>query len=203
MKQGICYIVGAGESSRLLLHPNTEDMVIAVDGGYQYLDGQRVDLIVGDFDSLGYVPEHQNVIPLRPEKDDTDMMVALKEGLAAGYRTFYIYGGTGGRISHTIANIQCLMFLAGQGARGYLYDKEEVITLLCNDSLSFDAEAEGYLSVFAYGGKAKGVTLEGLKYELTNATLSVDFPLGVSNEFVGTASKVSVKEGTLLLVYRR
>ena len=88
--KGICYIVGAGECSRLLLHPKQEDMIIAVDGGYEYIKEGQVDLVVGDFDSLGFVPEHSNVIALPPEKDDTDMLFAIKEGLKAGYGTLYI-----------------------------------------------------------------------------------------------------------------
>ena len=111
MNQGICYIIGAGECSRLLLQLKDEDFVIAVDGGYEYVKENRIDLVVGDFDSLGYVPKHSKVISLPPEKDDTDMLVAIKEGLKAGYRTFRIYGGCGGRIDHTIANVQHLAYL--------------------------------------------------------------------------------------------
>lgn len=201
MQQKICYIVGAGDCSRLLLNPKKEDLVIAVDGGYEYVKGQRIDLVVGDFDSLPYVPEHSNVIRLQPEKNDTDMLVALKEGLKAGYRIFHIYGGCGGRVDHTIANIQCLSYLAAKGARGCLFHERTVITLIQNDSISFDASMEGYISVFAYGETAQGVTLKGLKYSLENAVLQDDFPLGVSNEFLGKPACVSVKEGRLLIVY--
>lgn len=201
MKKGICYIVGAGECSRLLLHPQREDMVIAVDGGYDVLKGQRIDLVVGDFDSLSYVPEHPHVIQLPPEKDDTDMMIAIKEGLRIGYRCFHIYGGTGGRLSHTVANFQCLAYLLEKGAKGYLIDAQEVTTMIHNDSMEFPASYKGYLSVFSYEKEARGVTLKGLKYSLSDATLDSRIPLGVSNEFTGKPSSVSVKEGTLLLIY--
>ena len=203
MSRGICYIAGAGECDRLLLYPKKEDMVIAVDGGYRYLEGQRIDLVVGDFDSLAYVPEHFNVIQLPPEKDDTDMLFAIKEGLRAGYQTFYIYGGTGGRVSHTIANVQCLAYLAEHGAKGYLIDSQEILTLLVNESITFDKSCKGYLSVFSYGESAKGVTLEGLKYLLSDATLTQSMPLGVSNEFVGKEARVTVREGALLLIVQK
>lgn len=176
-------------------------MVIAVDGGYEYLKGQRIDLVVGDFDSLSYVPSHPNVIQLKPEKDDTDMMVAIKEGLRAGYETFHIYGGMGGRISHTFANVQCLAYLAEQGARGYLMNDKEIVTVIQNDSITFSPNEKGYISIFAYGEKAEGVTLEGLKYPLKDYTLTNQFPLGVSNEFIGETSRVLVTDGALLLVY--
>lgn len=201
MEQGICYIVGAGDCSRLLLHQKKNDFIIAVDGGYEYLKGRRIDLVVGDFDSLKYVPEHPNVIKLEPEKDDTDMMIALKEGLKAGYKVFHIYGGCGGRFDHTLANIQCLAYLAAENARGYLFDRSQIITLIQNDSISFQNDMKGYISAFAYGEKAEGVTLKGLKYPLENAELSDTFPLGVSNEFTGEKASVSVKKGRLLIVY--
>lgn len=201
MKKGICYIIGAGECSRLLLQLKDEDYVIAVDGGYEYAKDYRIDLVVGDFDSLGYVPHHPNVIKLMPEKDDTDMLVAIKEGLKAGYKTFHIYGGCGGRMEHTIANIQHLAYLAEHGARGYLYGSESVMTVIRNGSMSFPADAAGYVSVFAYGNEAKGVDLSGLKYSLKNATLDHSYPLGVSNEFMGKEACVSVKEGKLLIVF--
>lgn len=201
MHKGICYIAGAGDCSRLLLNLNDEDFVIAVDGGYEYLKENRIDLVVGDFDSLSYVPEHPNVILLKPEKNDTDMMVALKEGLQRGYECFYIYGGCGGRFDHTYANIQSLAYLAGHAARGYLIHEKQVVTMIQNGSMTFHSDMKGYLSVFAYGEKAEGVTLKGLKYPLEDAVLTDCFPLGVSNEFTGVMSEITVKAGRLLIVY--
>lgn len=201
MKRGICYIVGAGEWDPFILPAGSGDMVIAVDGGYEYLKGQRIDLVVGDFDSLSYVPEHPNVLQLRSEKDDTDMRTALKEGLKAGYQSFYIYGGCGGRMDHTLANIQCLAYLAQEGARGHLMGQGEIMTLIQNESASFAAREQGYLSVFSYGEKAEGVTIQGLKYPLQDAVLKDTFPIGVSNEFIGKPAHISVKNGRLLIVY--
>lgn len=201
MKRGICYIVGAGEWEPYILPAGSEDLVIAVDGGYEYLKGQRIDLVVGDFDSLPYVPDHPNVLRLHPEKDDTDMLVAVKEGLKAGYQSFYIYGGCGGRMDHTLANIQCLAYLAGEGARGHLMGRKEIVTVIQNESASFAARDKGYISVFAYGEKAEGVTIQGLKYPLQDAVLKDTFPIGVSNEFIGKPAHILVKNGRLLIVY--
>ncbi|MDR1559345.1 MAG: hypothetical protein LBS84_06550, partial [Clostridiales bacterium] len=58
----------------------------------------------------------------------------------------------------------------------------------------------GYISVFAYSDRACGVSVEGLKYGLTNAVLESSFPLGVSNEFVGRKGRVCVREGVLLII---
>ena len=129
------------------------------------------------------------------------MLVAIKEGLKAGYRTFRIYGGCGGRIDHTIANVQHLAYLVKNGARGYLYNGDSVMTMIANESMTFPAESSGYVSVFAYTEKAKGVDLIGLKYPLKDAELDSSYPLGVSNEFAGEEASISVKEGMLLIVF--
>ncbi|MCL1820903.1 MAG: thiamine diphosphokinase [Oscillospiraceae bacterium] len=181
-------------------------MIIAVDGGYLYTQraGLRADAIVGDFDSLGVVPEHETggslVIRLPKEKDQTDMFAALSFGLKKGFKCFHIYGGLGGRLDHTLANIQCLAFLINQGVRGYLHDDNTTATALKSE-LRLAPREDGVISVFALGGDADGVYLRGLKYELDNVRLTADFPLGVSNEFIGQASYIGAKRGNLLIIY--
>lgn len=118
----VCYIVGAMEPGELRFAPHRPRLVIAADRGLYYLErrGIRPDLIVGDFDSLGRTPEGENVLRHPVEKDDTDMLLAVKEGLARGLKTFVLYGGLGGRPDHAYANLQTLTFLAERGAAGYL-----------------------------------------------------------------------------------
>ena len=103
-------------------HPGAQDFVIAADKGYEALEAYGVppDLVVGDFDSLGRRPSHPNVIQLPSAKDDTDMVYALREGLDRGFRRFVLLGGVGGRLEHTLANLQALSWLTTQGARGVL-----------------------------------------------------------------------------------
>jgi len=198
-----CIVVGAGEFDTPIRKPDTGDFVIAADGGLIYLtqSGIKVNIVVGDFDSLKGRPDHPNVLELPKEKDDTDLFFALKYGLKRGYREFHIYGGMGGRMDHTLANLQSLHYLAKQGAHGFLYGGGYVYTCIKNAEMTFDENCKGTISVFAWGGDAKGVTLAGLYYPLLDAYLTPYFPLGVSNSFTGKKSKVAVKEGTLLIVY--
>lgn len=199
---GICYIIGAGEMAEKLPVPEEGDLVIACDGGFRYCQeaGLKVDMIVGDFDSLGFLPEHEHVVQLNPIKDETDTSWAIGEGIKRGYKDFVIYGGTGGRLSHTVANIQLLTNMAALGCKGILVRKDARYRVICNEEIRFGAEQEGYLSVFCLGDKAEGVYEEGLKYTLQNAVLTKENPVGVSNEFIGKESKVSVKNGTLLII---
>lgn len=202
-KKGICYIVGAGENYGIRFSPCADDFVIAADAGFQVLEqhGINMDLVIGDFDSLPFVPKHSEVITLKKEKDDTDMRSAVLEGLKAGYETFHVYGGTGGRIDHTIANIQLLAELSLRGKRGFLFGEDYIITALTNGIFLFPDCVSGYVSVFAHSERAEGVWLRGLKYELQDAVLTNSYPLGVSNELIGKKSSVSVENGTLLIVF--
>lgn len=201
--QSICYVVGAGETQGFDFVPGEDDYVIAVDGGYRYLEqaGMRIDLVVGDFDSLQYRPQHPRVLVLNPEKNDTDMRSAILEGVRGGYDIFHIYGGTGGRMDHTIANIQLLAELSRDGRQGFLFGGDYVLTALTDGALTFPGETKGYVSVFSHSDQAIGVSLSGLKYRLEGAVLQNTYPLGVSNEFTGAESMISVEKGTLLICY--
>lgn len=208
MKRGIplkkCIIFCAAGFDALAAPIETNSLVVAADGGLQHTQrlGITPDVILGDFDSLGFVPEGANVFPV--EKDDTDAMLAVRHGLQVGCGEFFLYGSLDGkRLDHTVANFQTLQFLADNGARGYLIGQDYVVTVVKNGSVSFPTEAEGILSVFCLGADAHGVTIEGLQYELQNGRLSAGFPLGVSNHFIGQAATVSVKNGSLLLLWDR
>ena len=97
---GSFYIVGAGEISGKELVIPSGAFVIAADAGLKHLEAINIvpDLIVGDFDSLGEIPSGENVVYHKPEKDDTDMLLAVREALNRGARTIIIYGGLGGRL---------------------------------------------------------------------------------------------------------
>lgn len=202
---GICYIIGAGEMSEQLPVVKEGDFVIACDGGFRYCQeaGLKVNMIVGDFDSLGFLPVHKNVVQLNPIKDETDTGWAIGEGIKRGYDEFVIYGGTGGRLSHTVANIQLLTNIAALGCKAVLVRSDAWYRVLTNDEIRFSAEQEGYLSVFCLGDKAEGVQEEGLKYSLKDAVLTKENPVGVSNEFIGKESRVAVEKGTLLVIWEQ
>ena len=199
-----CIIICAGGFDGLLCEPAPEDLIIAADGGLKNAQayGIRPGCILGDFDSLGYTPQGAEVFPV--EKDDTDAMLAVRRGLALGCKEFHIYGALDGpRLDHTVANFQTLQYLADHGAVGYLAGTGYLVTVVKNGSISFPASAEGTISVFCMGRDAEGVTLKGLYYPLENGTLSAGFPLGVSNHFTGIPSEITVKNGSLLVLWDR
>ena len=197
-----CVIFCAGGFSGLVVAVEEGDVVIAADGGLRYAQALEIqpDHVLGDFDSLGYCPAGATVFPV--EKDDTDCMLAIKLGLAQGCDTFYIYGSLDGtRLEHTVANFQALHYLCDHGARGYLIGENQIVCGLRDGRMTFPATWSGYFSVFCLGADASGVCLQGLKYTAKDIMLTANFPLGVSNQFIGQPGAVSVGSGTLLLIW--
>ena len=199
-----CVIFCAAECDGLARPIGQDAFVIAADGGLRHTKtlGITPNAVRGDFESLGYTPEGANVCPV--EKDDTDAMLAVRLGLEQGCDEFLLYGSLDGpRLDHTVANFQTLQFLTDHGAVGYLIGKTTMVTVVKNGKITFPAGLSGTISVFCMGPDAEGVTETGLFYGVENGTLTSGFPLGVSNHFTGEAAEISVKNGSLLVLWER
>ncbi len=202
-----CVVIGGGEMlsfafAREQLRP--DDFVIAADRGLVHADAMGISphLILGDFDSYpDDPPQQENCILLPREKDDTDMMFAVKYALERGYQEFLLLGAMGGRLDHTLANLGVLRFLKSRGCDGIILDAACRMRLVENGEISVSKEERyPYLSVFSMELESRGVTLRGVKYPLTDATMRSDFPIGCSNEITEEAATVSVKEGCLVVL---
>lgn len=197
-----CWLAGGSDSFADGFLPQNGDLVIAVDAGFEKLRKLNItpDIAVGDFDSLGYQPDFRNTITHPCQKDDTDMMLAVQLGLSEDCDRFMIFGGTGGRIAHTLGNLQVLAFLANKEKACFLIDSGYTVTAAEKSTLCFPAQCTGYVSLLAWGCKSARVSISGLKYELEKSVLPSDRPLGISNEFIGKNAEVTVHEGTVIIV---
>ena len=92
------------------------DLFIGVDRGSLFLIEQGIcpDLAVGDFDSVSekelalICSQSKEVLQAQPEKDDTDLELAVKAVFARYPQAqVTIFGAFGGRLDHTLANISC------------------------------------------------------------------------------------------------
>ena len=202
----VCYIVSAMSVPDLTGLKREGCLLIAADAGFATLQRQEVlpDLVVGDFDSLGVVPEHPCVVRHPVEKDDTDTLLAAGIGVERGYKKFIFFGALGGLLDHTMANCQTLLWLAERGAEGYLLGEGQCVAVIkSGGKLRFSPENHGRISVFAAGDRAEGVTIRGLRYELERGCLTNSFPLGVSNAFVGREAEIAVAEGALFVLWQQ
>lgn len=201
-----CHIFCAAGFSGLLETPGDGDLILAADGGLRHTQalGLAPHAIVGDFDSLGYVPRGDRILRHPVEKDDTDAMLAVRLALDEGCTRFLLYGAMDGpRLDHTIASFQTLAFLASHGAFGYLVGIHHLAAVFSPGQVVFPAEASGIISLFALSAPVAGLDIEGLHYALTNGDLRPDFPLGVSNQFTGTPAKIRWQTGQLLMLWDR
>ncbi|MDR0987813.1 MAG: thiamine diphosphokinase [Ruminococcus sp.] len=199
------FIFAAGMYYDDIPQVTADDFIIAADGGYIYTSEHEIipDLIIGDFDSskkdVNFAGE---VITLPKEKDVTDTAAAVN--FAAFADEFHIYGGTGGRFDHTLANIALIAELSRQGKHAYLYGDGVIITALTNGKIALKSKnSDSVVSIFSFTDRCKGVTVTGLKYPLTDAVLTSGVPLGVSNETLSGEFTVEVKNGTLVIFYEK
>ncbi|MBT1160726.1 thiamine diphosphokinase [Bifidobacterium sp. SO1] len=209
MSEQTCVIFGAGEyyADRPIVPEGA--FVIAADGGLDHTRALsiRADVVIGDFDSLhgGRPADAEHTIALPSEKDDPDMLSALKVGWSHGCREFHIYGALGGRIDHTISGIQLMTLLAHYGGIGFLHGDGTIVTAICDGALSFPAHEAvpgRMVSVFSHADVSRGVNEPGLKYELIDGTLTSDTVQGVSNEFrSGVPAEINVHDGTLIVTF--
>ncbi len=192
----ICHLVLAGEGSPDASLLSAGDFVIAVDGGYSKCLGAGISpgLAVGDFDSLGYVPETCPVVELNPVKDDTDTFRAVDAGFERGFRRFVLHCALGGRFSHELANVSALESIRKRGGSGILLGVRSSARII-EGRAGFGAG--GYLSLFPLGGTAE-VEIENCRYS-GRFVLETDSSLGISNEPLDGAS-VTVVRGTVLAV---
>ena len=197
-----CIIISGGEYAPVEgLRP--DDFVIACDRGYLYAKGQGIvpDLLVSDYDSYdGPVDQRVSVERFRPEKDDTDTMIAVRYALQHGYDELLLFSALGGRLDHTLANLQAIVYAQAHGARAAIYAADSRVYTLSRGSLRLPRLPGWSLSVIAAQDRCTGLSIHGAKYPLEDAELTNSFPLGISNEWVSDEAEISVRDGIVLVV---
>ncbi len=198
-----CVIVLGGDCGALGFEARRDDFIIACDSGYQNaaLLGIKPHILLGDMDSISTeLPIDISIQVFPVMKDETDCILAINEGIRRGCEEFAMLCGFGGRVDHIIGNLQSLAYLDDKGYRASLHGDREQARIITQSTGKEPYIPGMSLSVFAYGGIAKGVYLKGVKYPLEDATLTPNFPLGVSNYIEGPEAEITVREGRLLIL---
>jgi len=201
-----CFIFGAApEAEADVFRPGEGCLIIAADKGLILAEksGFCPDMAVGDFDSLGYVPDVKEIVRHPSVKNDTDVQLAYKEGIRRGYGKFVLFGAIGGRLDHSYANLQLIAGLSADGVLSFICEKDHVVCALTDGSISFGTGTEGIISVFSHRDISEGVSESGLKYRLCDHPMKNSGTLGVSNEFTGEKSEISVKNGTIVVMFEK
>lgn len=195
-----CVIVGRMDVDPRIQDYSKECFVIAADGGLLNIEKNNIipDLIIGDFDSLGFEPEGENVIKHPVRKDDTDMMLAVKKAVDLGYQEIIIFGGCGGRLDHTLANVNTMVYALEKNVNISILDSENDM-YITDDEIKLSHRDKDNFSLFTIEEKAV-VDIEGAKYSGSGIVISNNTTLGVSNSFVEDEAIINVVDGTVLVI---
>lgn len=203
-----CAIIGAsdfnGEQFCEMDAAGAFDAVIAVDAGYAHLEaiGRTPDLVVGDFDSLGYVPKGVRTVRFSADKDSSDMELAIKRAKTARHAALYVFGALGGRLDHTLANLQVLTAASEQGLTVCAIDMASAVFFVTGpDAFEAPARTSGTVSVFAMSDRVEGLCERGLKWELDDVELTNRSSQGLSNELIGEPVLIGVDAGTIAVFF--
>ena len=198
------YTGGKVHTDLVNMCPDDNDIVIAADSGYltAVKMGVKVDILLGDFDSLGIenLPDNCEIVSFPPEKDDTDTQLAVAKALEKGADEIIIIGGLSGRLDHTLSVLAILEYLSEKGTRAIVTDGQNRVRYLSNSALTLERSSYKYFSLLAISEGVSGVDITGCKYELHNAEISRKNQFAVSNEITAQAAVISVKKGKIFVV---
>ena len=207
-----CVILSAGRVDHpalLKTYLRPDDWFVAADGGLRLAErlGVTPSLLVADFDP-GQPPAAETYPDLEirrfpPEKDWTDTLAAAIMALGRGALQFLPLAATGGRLGHPLANLAVLLYLRKHGAQAMVVDEWDQIQMLLPGDYILPVQKGWRLSLLAYGGEVRGVTLRDVQYPLADAVLTPDYPLGISNEFTDRPARISFQEGVLIQLITR
>ena len=205
------FIYSGGEiyPENITEHPKSRDLCIAADSGFANAQilGDRVDIVLGDFDSLrggaDSVPSDIERITVPAEKDETDTQLAVNVAISKGADDIVIIGGLSGRLDHTLSNLAILEALFDLGVPAVITDGRNRARYIRSTSTLIPKSGYKYLSLIAGDEKVKGVSVEGCKYPLSNKNLTKKYQYAVSNEINENCARVSVRRGGLFIIESR
>ena len=184
------------------------DSIICADGGsnHLYKMGINPDYIIGDLDSanldiINYYKEKKvafEKFPSKKDETDSEICIFLAEKLKATSIDFI--GALGGRIDHTIANINLLYYVKEKNIIPKIISEKEEIYIAVNEKIIIGGNKGETISVIPIKGDAEGVTLDNLEYPLKDYYMKYSKPLGISNVMLDTSCSISVKKGILLII---
>lgn len=195
-----------GDLSEISKEINFNDYyLICADGGIDFAIklGLKPDYYVGDLDSINTkIPKDVITDIHKPEKDETDLDLAIKKSIELGYKYIKIFGGIGGRLDHTLGNIQTMAKYHTKGFDISMFDSNQEVYIV-TQTIKIKKNGGSMFSVISLTNFSEGVSIENAKYPIENFTLSNTNPLGVSNEFIAESATIIVKNGILAIIVQK
>jgi len=197
------------DTSDLKYYISTKPLIICADGGTVHALNLDIipDVVVGDFDSISdhdreiLKKRDTKFISYPKEKDYTDAELAVQYAINHGAKKIIIAGLLGDRIDHMLANI---FFLASLSQRIdiCIIEKDQEIRFV-KKSIEIKGHKGDEVSLIPIQTDCTGISTDGLYYSLINATVPFGSTRGISNVMVSSKAKVMLKQGLLMVIYRR
>ena len=205
----VAHVFTGGEpmSARRILGLGNADLVIAADSGIEHAAsaGLTVDVLVGDLDSItrhtldAVLDAGTSIEAHSPDKDATDLELALATALRMGAGEIVVVGGGGRRLDHLLGNLAALTnpTLREIPVR---WELERETAYVVRHRRTIPVRAGSTFSLIPVAGDADGVTLIGSRWELYDSRIEAGSSLGISNVALGSEIRIEVRSGTVLVV---
>ncbi|WRP08404.1 thiamine diphosphokinase [Rossellomorea aquimaris] len=184
---------------------------IGVDRGVYTLLEQSIEpwVAFGDFDSVTDEEWHliqekvQEVNRYKPEKDETDLELALNWAIGQNPDNINIFGATGGRLDHFMGNLQLLMMpsLLEKDIQVEIIDVQNRLYLATAGMHSVEKSKDlRYISFVPITDIVEDITLSGFKYPLKKRNIFRGSTLCISNELIQSSGTFSFSNGILMVI---
>lgn len=193
-----------GDKSDLLPDENDYGMVVVADGAYEKSKEKikNISCVVGDFDSLGYVPKNVGIMKLEPEKDYTDGEVGLLYLIEKGCDKVDIAWALGLRTDHFLGNLVLLKIAVDNGISARITSQNEDIYLI-RDKIVLSGVLGKTISLLPFSETSHIIDGEGLKYKVNDLTLTKSETRGVSNVATEDTVKIDLGSGLLYVIVNK
>ncbi|MDQ7028235.1 MAG: thiamine diphosphokinase [Anaerolineae bacterium] len=184
-------------------------LIIAADGGARLASklGFSPHIVIGDMDSLSSDELHQleqdgaKLCRYPPEKDETDLELALIVAAEKGATWIRVLGATGGRFDQTLANVYLLALPQLDNIDIALVAKKQIIRLFRAGQHTIHGAVGDTISLIPVSGDVFGITTHNLQYPLRDETLHFGPARGISNVMQAETAQISVGDGWVLCVH--
>lgn len=185
------------------------DLLLAADSGgtVLYELGYLPDLLIGDFDSIDgdllafFRAKGVKITGFPPEKDWTDLELAVQTVINLNVQEIIIYGAIGDRLDHTLGNLSMLYQAMVSGVKAEIVGLRERILLLGPDeTLTLSPADNSFFSLLPLFPGVEGVTESKSKYPLHNASIPFGSTRGIHNEFITEPVTISIKRGYAFVI---
>ncbi|GAA0861097.1 thiamine diphosphokinase [Paraclostridium tenue] len=191
-----------------VIENNDYRYIICADGGAKHLYKLNIvpNYIIGDLDSLEesiinyYKNKYVNFKKFPQRKDETDAQLCIHLAKDLKISEIHLIGALGGRIDHTIANINLMYYIKELGINPIIKSKYEDLYMIENEGINVKGKKGDIISIIPAKGDVSGVTLENLEYPLENAIIKYGNPIGISNVMKSNQCSIKVKNGCLIIV---